>query len=119
MNARVEPIGRHRQCAGVWHMGVEHSLGIRAGAVAAAVDHEGGDLPVAVPINDIPVEVDGDDVIGGHLRPVRAEPVQQKQIGTARYSQREVIVDPLVESMHGSGTKGRSKIMLGARDHIM
>src|SRR5437764_579191 len=55
----VEPALRRRHRRRVRHVSVEDATGGRAGAVHAAVDHEGGDLPLAVSVDDRALPVDG------------------------------------------------------------
>ena len=68
MDPGIEPISRHRKCAGIGHMRMEDGLSIGAGSVTPAVDHEGRNLPMTMTINDIAVKVDSDDVVQSIFR---------------------------------------------------
>jgi hypothetical protein len=50
---------------------------------------------------------------------MRPKTVQQEQVGTSRHREGEVVIDALIESVHGRSAKGGRKVMLGAGDYIV
>ena len=110
----VETADGQRQRRRIRHVGVEHGSRRRPGLVAAAVDHERRGLPLAFAVDDTTFEVDGQDVVLGDLRPVRAVAIEQEQVVVTGNGEREVVVDPFVEAVERGGAKRRSELALGS-----
>ena len=82
------------------------------------MDHERGDLPLAIAVDDDAFAVDRDDVRRGQLRPVGPVRVEQKHVIAARNRVAEVIVDALVVAIQRGGPKGCGQVDPGLPKHI-
>ena len=90
----------------------------RARLVHAAVDHERRRLPLALALDDVAVEVDGEDVGRAQLGPVRAVAVQQEAVVATGHGEREVVVDALVVAVHRGRAEGGSEVDLRLGDDV-
>ena len=112
------PSSVKRQRRRVRHVRVQHTARVRPGAVRAAVDHERRRVPLAGSLDDVAVEVDGEDVGRAQLRPVRAVAVEQEQVVTAGDGEAEVVVDALVEAVQRGRPEAGREIDLRLLDDV-
>lgn len=69
-------------------------------------------FPLAFSIDQIPVGIDGQQVVGLDLGPERAESIQQEATRVPGYDQAEMVVDALIEALHCGGAEYGRKLLL-------
>ncbi len=89
-----------RQCAGIWHVGVKHRLGLRQRLVDRRMDAVAGAFDVALAALDLAV-VDADFHEGRRrdLGPVHAERNLVVAVAAARHGEGQVVEDAQAEAL--------------------
>lgn len=78
------------------------------------MNHKGSPLPMTQAVDQLTVEIDGQKVFPGHLRPVGTVAIEQETIVGAVDHGAEMVVDPFVEAIERGSTEcgGQFQLLL-------